>query len=54
MLFGVSLKVISFLGQAIVQSPHPLQRDSLISIFGIFHFPWGYYSWKAMILFETN
>jgi hypothetical protein len=38
-LFGAGLKVTSFCGQAIVQSPHPLQRDSIISIFGIFSFP---------------
>lgn len=34
-LFGVSLKETNFFGQAMVQSPHPLQRDSLTMIYGI-------------------
>ncbi len=34
-LLGVSLKATSFFGQAVVQSPHPLQRVSSITIYGI-------------------
>jgi hypothetical protein len=36
MLFGVSLKATSFFGQAMVQSPHPLQRISSILIYGMY------------------
>jgi hypothetical protein len=34
-LFGTWLMLTSFLGQAMVQSPHPLQRISSIIICGI-------------------
>jgi hypothetical protein len=34
-LLGVSLRVTSFFGQAMVQRPHPLQRASSICICGI-------------------
>jgi len=34
-LFGASLMLTSFFGQAMVQSPHPLQRASSIIIYGI-------------------
>jgi len=34
-LFGESLKATSFFGQAMVHSPHPLQRISSILIYGI-------------------
>jgi hypothetical protein len=34
-LLGVLLNETSFFGQAVVQSPHPLQRVSSILIYGI-------------------
>jgi len=40
-LFICSLKIISFFGHAMAQSPQPLHLNSSISIFGIFSVPYG-------------